>query len=201
MPPQANSSLAKVAVSGRIYPAVYERRCRVCTSGPLRTQIEEETVSGKSWATIAVDLPAEAGLNARNLRDHFANGHLPVEEPTVQALADRQAADRGQVVEQAVEVAVDFLDFCRGVIGSVNKRVLTGEVQPTVRDAIAAATVLARFDPGPTMTEDDYYRAFAAYHETVADVMAVERFADLNQRLEGQPVLKELKQKWDEIYG
>jgi len=173
----------------------------VCQSGDLRQRIETEVVTGRTWARIAADLPPEAGVNARNIRDHWTNQHVPVYEASVQALVDRDARARGEVVERAVEVAVDFLDFCRAVVGTVNKRVVTGEVQPTIRDAIAAATVLARYDPGPAMTDEDYYRAFFAYHETVSDVLPVDRFADLSKRLDDHPVLKELKRKWDEIDG
>ena len=65
----------------------------------------------------------------------------------MQALIDRQAKQRGQVVEQAVAVAVDYVDFCKAIVGTVGRRVAAGEVAPTVRDALAAATVLARSTP------------------------------------------------------
>lgn len=149
MPAPANASLARIEVAGRSYPVVTESRCRVCSS-EQRERIEEETVSGKPWHAVAAALDPDAGINARNVRDHFANGHLPVKAATVQALADRQAHQRGEVVEQAVTVAVDFLDFCRTVVGDVNKQVLTGETRPTVRDALAASALLAQYEPAPS---------------------------------------------------
>lgn len=155
----------------------------------------------RSWATIAADLPVEAGLNARNLRDHFANGHLPIHEPTVRALADRQAAERGYVVEQAVEIAVDYLGFCHTVVGTVSKGVLNGKIRPTVRDGIAAAALLARYDPGPDIDRAEYAEAFAAYHSTVADVLTSEQFAELGNRYANDPVLKELSRQWEERHG
>lgn len=196
----ANASLAEIEVGGRRYPAVSEHRCRVCSSGPLRRRIEEETVDGRSWSSIAADLPADADLSPRNIRDHFCHGHLPVKEPTVQRVVETQAEQRGAVVERAIEVVVGHLDFCQTVVGRVNKRVVNGEVEPTVRDAIAAATVLARFDPGPGTDERDFVDAFLVYHQEVSEVLHPDQFTTLGQRLEGHPVLKRLGAKWEQAH-
>lgn len=73
----------------------------------------------------------------------------------------------------------------------------TGQTRPTVRDAIAAATVLARFDPGPEVRHEDYIAAFTAYHETVADVLSPHQFAVLSQRFADHPVLQRLSAEWE----
>jgi len=92
---------------------------------------------------------------------------------------------------------VDYVDFCKAIVGTVNRRVAAGEVEPTVRDALAAATVLARFDPGPPVSEDDYVQGFIAYHESVAEVLTPAQFQDLAQRLADHPVLAALAEQWD----
>jgi hypothetical protein len=168
----------------------------VCCSNQ-REHIEEESVSGKPWHAVAAALDPGIGINARNVRDHFANGHLPVKAATVQALADRQAHQRGEVVEQAVTVTVDFLDFCRTVVGDVNKQVLTGETRPTVRDALAASALLAQYEPAPEPPHELYKAAFNAYHETVADVLTPNQFSQLCQRFAQHPVLQQLSQGWE----
>lgn len=136
---------------------------------------------------------------ARNVRDHFANGHLPVKAATVQALADRQAHQRGEVVEQAVTATVNFLDFCRTVVGDVNKQVLTGEIRPTVRDALAASALLAQYEPAPEPAHEIYERAFGAYHEDVVDVLTASQLTELSRRFADNPVLQRLSQEWEAI--
>jgi len=200
MPAQANASLARIEVGGRSYPVVTESRCRVCCSDQ-RERIEEETVSGKPWHAVAASLDPGVGISARNVRDHFANGHLPVKASTVQALADRQAHQRGEVVEQAVTVVVDHLDFLKTVVGDVKTQVLTGETRPTVRDAIAASALLAQYEPAPEPAREVYERAFGAYHETVADVLTVDQFSVLSQRFADHPVLQQLSEEWEATNG
>jgi hypothetical protein len=196
----AIASIARVEVGGRSYPVVTESRCRVCCS-VQRQRIEEEAVSGRPWHAIAADLDPGVEISPRNVRDHVSNGHVPIKEATVQALVDRQAHQRGEVVEQAVTVTVDFIDFCRTVVGTVNKQVLTGETRPTVRDAITASALLAQYEPAPEPAREVYERAFGAYHETVADVLTVDQFSVLSQRFADHPVLQQLSEEWEATNG
>lgn len=197
MPQSANSSVAKVRVGGHEYPAVTERTCYTCAS-PFRAQIEEQAVAGRTWARIVESLPSDAGLTPRNLADHWKNGHLPVVEATVQALVERQAEDRGGVVESAVAGVLEHLDFARVIVGRVRQRVASGELEPDIGDALRAADLLARYDTEPDTNEDDYLQAFIAYNDEAAEVMTAEQFAKFGERLGQNQILHALAQEWDQ---
>lgn len=197
MPASANASIARIRVGGREYDAVSERTCRTCGS-EFRAEIERQAVAGRTWARIIDSLPPDANLTARNLADHWKNGHVPIQEPSVVALAEQQANERGEVVEAAVEQVLDHLDFARALVGRVRRRVLAGELEPDVRDALRAMELLARYQPDSAIDERDIVAAFMSYHEHAQAIMTAEQFAEFGRRLDGDPVLRELGQRYDE---
>jgi hypothetical protein len=198
MPQQANASLATIRVGGRDYPAVVERTCHTCAS-PYRHRIETEVVAGRSWRAIADALPPDAGLHARNLRDHFANQHLPVVNEVVQRLTEQQAEQRGEIVAAGAEQVVDHLAFAQSVIGRVNARVATGEIEPNVGDGLRAADLLAKHHPGPTMAEADYATALGIYASAARAVMTDDQHREFSDRLDDDSVLQDLAQRWEEM--
>ena len=198
MPAQANMGLATVRVGGHEYPLISERACKTCCS-PHRDIIERDCVGGRAWSAIIRSLPDDAGLSERNLSDHWRNGHLPVEAVAVNELAERQAEQRGAVVEEAAKKVVDYLDFAQTVVGRVNQRVATGDIEPSVNDALRAADLLARYQPETTAVDEaDYLRAFMAYHETAAQIMTAEQFQEFGRRLDANAKLRELARRYDE---
>lgn len=200
MPAPANASIARVRVGGREYDAVSERTCRTCGS-EYRAEVERQAIAGRTWARIVDSLPANANLTARNIADHWRNGHVPVSEPTVAALLEQQATERGDVTQAAVEQVLSHLDFARVLIGQVRRRVLTGELKPDVRDAIRAMELLARYEPDPVLDESAIVTAFIEYHETAAEIMSVEQFAEFGRRLDENQTLNELAKRWDAAHS
>jgi hypothetical protein len=200
MAQQGNLGLATVRVGGREYPQVSERTCKTCSS-QYRDLIEQATVGGRTWKKIIRSLPAEAGLSERNLADHFRHGHLPVAAEATQLLAERQAEERGAVVETGAARIVDFLEFAQAVMGRVNHRVAAGEVEPGISDGLRAADLLARYDPGPTMSEADYAEVFSIYADTAKAVMTSEQHQEFVARLDTNQALQDLANRWQEIHA
>ncbi len=186
-------------VGGREYPHVSERTCKTCSS-QYRDLIEQETVGGRTWKAISRSLPDDAGLTQRNLADHFRNGHLPVAAEATQLLAERQAEERGAVVEIGAARIVDYMEFAQAVMGRVNHRVAAGEVEPGISDGLRAADLLARYDPGPTMSEADYAQVLMIYADTAKAVMTSEAHQEFVARLDTNQALQDLAQRWDEIH-
>lgn len=192
MPAASNQSVASINVGGREYPLVSEPTCRTCQS-PHRRLIEAEAVAGVAWHAIVDRLPDDAGLTARNLSDHFRNQHLPVAAEGVRQLAERNAREVGEVVAAGAQRLVDYLDFARSVVGRVNDRVLAGEVEPSVGDAIRAAQMLLQHDAQPQgPTNNDYVQGFVIYCEVAREMMGPELFGEFVHRLARHPVLRQL---------
>jgi len=193
----ANQSLAEVRVGGHAYPLKTAPGCRMCSSRH-RLAAERLVVSGCTWSTVVASLPPDAGLSPRNVRDHIKNGHLPIKEASVQEFAQRQAEERGEVVAVGVEHVMDHLQFARSILGRVSKRLATGEVEPTVRDALTAADLLARYSPEPqVLDERAVLLGFIEYHETAAELMDTETFREFRRRLDKNEVLTALAEDWE----
>lgn len=188
---QANLSLASVRLGGRAYPWRAEARCMVCRS-PHRLEVEERTVAGDSWKSIADSLPDNSGLSERNLADHFRNGHLPVQDAAVVRLAEQQAEERGEVVEAGAAVVVSHLDFARAVVGRVRQRLVDGEIEPDLRDGLRATELLLRYEPVDEADQVAWTQAIMAYHDTAEQIMDPEAFQRFTQALSENPILSEL---------
>jgi len=99
---------------------------------------------GRTYRAIAAVLPPDAEISPRNLRDHFANGHLDLDAQAVQ----RASRQQGQALQAAREPLVQgkaaHLSFAHALLGRVAERLDSGEVQPEIRDGLAAARLLAQ---------------------------------------------------------
>ncbi len=188
-----NASLASISVGGRTYPYTTAKGCRVCNSGSVRLEAENQIVSGRTWARIVEELPEEAGLSARNLKDHYSAGHMPIFAASVQEHLERASTVRGEEIGPAVERIADHLDFAQAVVGRVNERLVAGEVEPTVRDALSAADHLARYAPADTgYDEAGTVSALMAYHDAARAILDDEAWAEFGRRLRTNPTLNAL---------
>lgn len=197
----ATGSLATVKVADREYPLVNARLCRLCQY-PKRRAVEEAVVAGGTWSQVARSLDPDAGLTARNIRDHFENGHLPIQEEAVQRLADEQAQERGNLVERAVTPVVSHLALCQAIVGRVSQRIAQSDVEPTIRDGVAAAGVLARFEPpAEAVDENTYLQAFILIQEEAHKIMGDAMYGRFAQALNGNTALADLARRWNEAHG
>jgi hypothetical protein len=190
-----NASVARIHVAGRDYPAVTESSCKTCGS-PFREEVEEQLLAGRASAHIAKSLPEEAHLTARNVRDHWANGHLPVHEPTVQALLDKSAEQRGEAIRPAVEAVVEHVDFARRLLSRVRERVVDGEIEPNIRDGLRAAELIARYDSAEPIGTDLFTEAFIIYFDIAKRLMSDDQFSRFGNHLNNNPLLAQLQQEW-----
>ena len=200
MAQQDGLGVATVRVGGHEYPYVTQRNCKVCCTAH-RTQIEEQAVAGRPWKVIAESLPDDAKISARNVQAHFHNRHLPVDHEAVHQLTERQAEDRGAVVEVGAARVVNYREFAQTVVGRVNHRIAAGEVEPGVGDALRAADLLAKYDPGPQMSEADYAAAFGHYVAATRAVMTPEQYQDFTDRLDANEALQALAARWEEVHS
>jgi len=166
--------------------------CLTCNH-PLRWALEREMVAGRTWAAIVRDLPEDAGLTGRNLRDHFAAGHLPVFEPAVQEHVTRQSRVRGEAVPPSVAKLADTLGFAQTVVTRVSERLIAGDVQPSICDGLAAAEHLLRYAPVDTgYDEEATLAAFVEYHDTARAILDDETWTEFSRGLRTNPTLNAL---------
>lgn len=198
--PRTNS-LVTYRVGGREYPMKHAPGCKVCQS-PYRFEIEEGLVTGRAYKKILDSLHEDEqsdDLTVRNIRDHYYNGHLPLEQAGIRTIVETRAAELGKSIETEVDSLIDGITLARTVVQKTFEALADNTIQVELKDGLAAAKFLAEmgdYDEGGAdmmaVTE-----AFMTYHEVAEEFMEPEQFAAFGKALATNPVLKALAAKYD----
>lgn len=189
----SNAALITVEMDGVSTPLSSIPQCYVCSS-KYRDDVEQHLAAGRTYVAIAALLPCDADLSPRNLRDHYANGHLDIDAPAVQ----RASRQQGQALEAArqplVAAKAAHLGFAHAVLQRVAERLHSGEVEPEIKDGLAAAKLIAATEAaaGAKSGIEDYVTAMIALIEVVREIVPAQTFIAIGQSLAGNPILKEL---------
>lgn len=191
-------SVITYRVGGREYPMRVNRQCKVCTS-PYRFEIERELVSGRTYRRIVESIPDDAELSAYNVKCHYLNGHLPLEQAAARQIVENRAKQVGKHIEDGVEALVDGVALAEVVVQKTFEAIAKGELQVEVKDGMAAAKFLAdlgQYDEGgadmAAITD-----AFIVYHEHAQEYMDPDQFEAFGRALNSNPVLKSLAAKYE----
>lgn len=175
-------SLASITVGEHAYPYKVEPRCRACSS-PGRLAMEKALVRGWTYERI-VEEHGTGGVSARSLRNHVSQGHVPIHAPAVRKAVEEHSQSVSAALAPAIEATAANLSFAHAVVERVRRRLDDGEIEPTVRDGLAAARLIADSDAGsdPAAVEE-WQDQLIATLEMVREIMSPEQFADLAARL------------------
>src|SRR5664279_1976786 len=156
----ANADLVTVEMEGVTSQLSSVPQCHVCSSR-YRDDVESHLASGRTYKAIAALLPSDADLTPRNLRDHYANGHLDLDAPAVQRASHWQEQALQVAREPLVAAKAAHLGFAHAVLGRVAERLDSGDVEPDIRDGLAAARLVAQTEEaaGQQAKIDDYVTA------------------------------------------
>lgn len=138
-------SVATMRLGGQDYPHVSVSSCHTCASRHRR-EIEAQILTGRPPGAVVRDLPEGHGLTARLVRDHIRNGHVRADAEQVREALNRYERERDDIAAQASETAAAHIVFARSVLGAVTTRLAEGTLDPTVRDGVSAASLLARWE-------------------------------------------------------
>ena len=193
------SSLVTYRVGGREYPMKTVRNCRVCMS-PYRFDIEEALISGRTYSKIVESLPEDSDLNVRNVKDHYLNEHLPLEQAGIRRIVESRAERVGKSIEDSVESLIDGITLAEVVVQKTFEAIANSEVVPDIKDGMAAAKFLAdmgEYDEAGGTDMLAVTEAFMVYHESAEQLMSPEQFEAFGKALSANPVLKALAAKYD----
>jgi hypothetical protein len=189
----ANAELISVEMDGVTSPLPSVPQCYVCSSR-YRDDVERHLAAGRTYKAIAALLPSDADLTPRNLRDHYANGHLDLDAPAVQRASRQQEQDLQTAREPLVQAKAAHLSFAHAVLGRVAQRLDSGDVEPEIRDGIAAARLLAQTEEaaGQQAKIDDYVTAMVTLIDTVREHVTAETFTIIGRVLARDPIIRDL---------
>lgn len=188
---QGGASVVTYRLGGRNYPMRTAPNCRVCQS-PYRLRVEQELAAGRVYARIASSLPEDADLSARNVSEHYKNGHMPLEVEASRRILERRAEDRGRDIERGVDALVDGMALAESVVQKTYEALQRGDIRPELIDGLRAAKLLEDYAGDDGIDQAAYVEAFMVYHEVAARIMSPEQFSEFGRALQQDPVLRGL---------
>ena len=186
-----NADFGTVEVEGGSVPRRTVAQCRVCASAQ-RDAIESMLLSGRAPSAVA-NAFVEEGISARNVSDHYANGHCPVPLGVAekQRRSDPASLDLVEAVEGLVEPLAGHLRLATAVVESVSKRVASGDLQPNVRDGLAAAEMLGRADAEmPSGSIAEWHAAFVVCLDSIRAVLDPEQWMQFINKMWKDPRMR-----------
>lgn len=204
---QARDSMVQVKVGNRTYPAVQSSRCGVCMH-PGRVEIEERLLSNYGYPAI-VNFVADKRVTRNNgtvedwpplskeqIRSHYTKGHCPLDTELLRQLSEERAKELGAQYEDSVGRLVDHQVFQRAVIARGYDRLVRGEINPDVKDTLAASKMLADLEANAqaVASQDQWAIAMQVYFEVVQESVTAEQWAQIGKRLNANPVLRALSE-------
>lgn len=195
IPGAGGSASVMYRVAGRTYPMKVVNGCKLCNS-PWRTLCENAVLTGSSIRSAAKSLPDDCDITEDNLRHHFNNGHLPLQEEARKELIRRRAQELNWDVETATDQVIDYVTFLRSGLNEAFERMQTREIRPDIKDGIAIAKALAAIDIDKD-TEHDlamYIQGIKVVMEAARRNMTPEQFARFSVEVLEDPAIKALRE-------
>jgi hypothetical protein len=203
--------MIQVRIGSRQYDAVKVSNCRTCTH-PARMHIEEKILLGFAYREIeeqfseremVLDKDSDPQwlprVGRESIRNHYVVGHMPMEAATMRRIAERRAHTVSRSVQDG-DVLVDQYVLAEAVVARTHQRLALGEIEPEVRDGLAAAKFLqsVQAEIDPDTTAEAWTQAMTVYFETARRVMPLGMWAQFTQELSGNPILRAIQQRLTE---
>jgi hypothetical protein len=192
----------QIEIAGRVYSAVHEPRCTVCTHDQ-RMEIEKALVENYAYMTIARRFFGDDERQIRNsaqyLRKHYSHGHMPLEQGALREIAERRMAQAGVHYSETSERYVDSVIFAQSVLNRAHTRVALNEVEPEITDGMAAAKFLSDAERRDAGTSDvtDYEAAMEVYFRAAREHMGTEQWNAFLDTLRADETLKTIAERTD----
>lgn len=200
--------MVQVQIGSQVYDAVYEPTCKTCTH-PARMLIEEALLKNYSYRQVAtqysgteiegpegtrVTLPV---ISHQSINNHFTRGHMPLEAATLRKLAERRAATIGNAYEERAEQFVDHVVLAEATITRTYERLVAGQIQPEVKDGLAAAALMQKVESDTTagLDAEAWSEAMTIYFETAREVMDDPTWHRFTQALGLNPILRAIERR------
>jgi hypothetical protein len=143
----ANSKHVTYELKGRSRREPMTARCHTCRSRH-RARIERLLLQGQPpTAIVREHLPKNAGLKPANIAEHYRRGHVAAEDEIARRILDEQAEARAARIDEDATIVITERRLAESILEAAWERMRSGELTPTMPEAIAAARVLAKRDP------------------------------------------------------
>lgn len=184
-------------MGGTMVPVISDPRCKVC-NGPYRFDVDEYILVGTAFKKINDRLPEGVEYTTYCLRGHWKN-HMSLEQSEAVGIVHRRAQRVGKRIEDAEESLVDGISLLETVVQRTFEKIAKGQIEPTLRDGLAAAQVLAQLGEydDSELDQQAYVEAFSVYQDEARRIMGEDAFEAFGEALASNPVLAALTARYN----
>lgn len=203
LPEPKNKSLVQMKVGGVIRDMVYEPRCKVCNH-PSRFSIEEKLVMGHKYIEIARamselrnqkpdgEIENWPELEARNIKHHYQQGHVPLDNEMLAEFSKRRAEELGVEYEEAMIPVVDHVVVQKAILQRGYEALAKGDIQPDVKDTLAASKLLSDRDKelANHSTVEEWQEFMSLYFQAVRATVQPDQWTQIVRAIQSHPVMR-----------
>lgn len=202
------SSMVNIRVGNRTLPAYRSNRCKVCTH-PGRPLIEEQILLNSTYPSIVewvsnheveeidgalVEWPT---VTVNQLLNHYNNGHCPLDAKLLHELSEQRMTELGLDYESSTGRIVDHVVTAKLIAAMGQERLMRGEIQPDVKDTLAASKLLADLDSKRGGAEGEellviWQQAMEVFFTVTQRHVSGPQWQAIGADLSSNPVLREL---------
>jgi hypothetical protein len=197
------NSIVQVKVGNVVKDMVFEPRCKVCNH-PARFSIEEKLLMGYKYSDISramSDLRKQKSdgeietwpeLEARNIKNHYQQGHVPLDHEMMAEYSKRRAEELGQDYEEAMVPVVDHIVVQKAVLAKGYEALAKGDITPDVKDTLAASKLLAdrEKDLANNSSVEEWQEFMTLYFQAVRATVAPEQWQQIVRAIQSHPVMR-----------
>jgi hypothetical protein len=172
--------------------------CPVCVSH-WHAEVDEQLIAGRSPSEVVGNWSYSAGPSVAEVREHVARGHVRVTRTPGAGggVFDSAAGSPGR--DAAPAAGQDIAGLAKTILGALALRIEAGEVQPSMRDGLNAANLLARLDVGNDpvgyVDVNTLEQVMAAWMDALRPVLTKAQMNEFGRTLDNNPLLNKLEQE------
>lgn len=203
LPEPKNNSLVQIKIGNVVKDMVFEPRCKVCNH-PARFSIEEKLLMGFKYSEISramSDLRKQKAdgeienwpeLEARNIKNHYQQGHVPLDSEMLAEYSKRRAEELGLEYEDAMVPVVDHIVVQKAVLSKGYEALVKGEISPDVKDVLAASKLLSDREKelASNSTVEEWQEFMTLYFQAVRSVVAPDQWQQIVRAIQNHPVMR-----------
>jgi len=203
LPEPKNNSIVQIKVGNVVRDMVYEPRCKVCNH-PSRFSIEEKLLMGYRYSEIARsmsdlrnqkpdgEIETWPELEARNIKNHYQQGHVPLDSEMMAEFSRRRAEELGIEYEEAMVPVVDHVVVQKAVVQKGYDALVKGEIQPDVKDMLAASKLLGDREKelANNSSVEEWQEFMTLYFQAVRSVVGQDQWQQIVRAIQNHPVMR-----------
>lgn len=198
----ARVPVATVQIGGKDYAYKTIKNCFTCQS-PHRDYIEHCLLMGMAYQRIFDSLEdMEPGIQGHHptvasIGSHYRRDHMPIVSTTQRMLIEERGRNIGLDIENHGGSLVDYHTLNQIVIQKGMRRIVDGEIEPSMADTLAAIRMQHSIEQsvGDGLDVETMQETMLLFMEIARDFIPPDRMIEYGRALNNHPILSAMLNK------